>query len=142
MFKIFESSEKKAVKSHLKQMVKLAHADGVFHDKEKKFIFKVGKENGISESDIEDIIKDPASIELHKPETRDEAFEQIFDLVRLMTKDGHVSDEEFEFCQELASQLGFRKVIVGILVEKIERGIEDGHSRKRIKKSCDGLINY
>lgn len=142
MFKIFESEEKKAVKSHLRHMVRLAYADGDFHAKEKKFILRVGKENGLSRKEIDEIIENPTAIELHIPESRDEKFEQIFDLVNLMIKDGHVTDAELEFCQELANRLGFRKVIVGILVEKIERGIEAGLTRKKIKKECEIFINY
>jgi uncharacterized membrane protein YebE (DUF533 family) len=142
MFKIFESEEKKAVKSHLRQMVRLAYADGNFHEKEKKFILKVAKENDISRSDVDEIIENPTSVELFIPESKDEKFEQIFDLVRLMSKDGEVTDPELEFCQELATRLGFRKVIVGVLVEKIERGLEAGHSRKKIKKDCASFINY
>lgn len=142
MFKIFESKEKLAVKSHLRQLVRLAFADGEFHEKEKRFILRVGKENGISRSDIDDIIENPTAVELHIPESVDEKFEQIFDLVNLMIKDGEVVDSELELCQDLATRLGFRKVIVGVLVEKIERGIEAGHSRKRIKKDCAAFINY
>jgi uncharacterized tellurite resistance protein B-like protein len=142
MFKIFESKEKKAVKSHLRQMVALANIDGELHAKEIKFILKVAKENEIPRDEVDEIINNPNDVEFHIPESRGEKFEQIFDLVNLMMKDGQVTDSEVEFCQDLATKLGFRKVIVGVLVEKIERGIEEGHSRKKIKKDCASFINY
>jgi uncharacterized tellurite resistance protein B-like protein len=142
MFKIFESEEKKAVKSHLRQMVGLANADGHFHTEEIKFILKVAKKNDIPRKEVDEIIENPSNIELHIPEDPSERFEQLFDLVNLMIKDGQVTDAELDFCQEIAAKLGYRKVIVGILVEKIERGIEQGMTRKKIKKECAPFINY
>ena len=59
-----------------------------------------------------------------------------------MTKDGEVNDAEAEFCMELANRLGFRKVIVGVLVAKLERGIKEGLTRKKLMKECEVFINY
>ena len=142
MFRIFESEEKRVVKSHIRQMVRLAYSDGIFHKNEKKFILRVGTANGLSKKDIDKIIDSPTSVDIYIPETPEGKFEQIFDLVNLMTKDGKVTDAETEFCQELANRLGFRKVIVGVLVAKIERGIEEGINRKQIKEECKPFINY
>ena len=142
MFRIFESEEKKIVKSHIRQMARLALSDGEFHKTERKFIRRIGKENGLSASEVERIMDNPQSVDVHVPETAEGKFYQIFDLVNLMTKDGNVSDAETEFCQGLANRLGFKKVIVGILVAKIERGIQEGLSRKELKKECRPFINY
>ena len=59
-----------------------------------------------------------------------------------MLKDGEVNDAEMEFCMELANRLGFRKVIVGVLVAKIERGIKEGLTRKQIRKEADAFVSY
>lgn len=142
MFRIFESEEKKEVKSHIRQMVRLALSDGEIHKKERKFIRRIGKENGLDLDEVQKIIDNPQSVDLHIPETKEGKFYQIFDLVNLMTKDGHVNDAEMDFCQELANRLGFKKVIVGVLVAKIERGIAEGLSRKELRKECNSFINY
>ena len=142
MFRIFESEEKKIVKSHIRQMVRLALADGEFHKKERKFIKRIGKENGLTTSEVEKIMDNPKSVDFHIPETNEGKFFQIFDLVNLMTKNGNVSDAETEFCQELANRLGFKKVIVGVLVAKIERGISEGLSRKELRRECKAFIEY
>ena len=76
------------------------------------------------------------------PTTREGKFDQIFDLAQMMLKDGEVNDAETEFCMELANRLGFRKVIVGVLVAKIERGIQEGLDRKQIKVEAEPFINY
>ncbi len=142
MFKIFESPEKKVIKSHIRHLVRLAKSDGILHSDELRFIKRVGKKNGLSEKEVDAIIQNPTSVDIVLPKTNDDKFHQIFDLVNLMLKDGEVNDAEIEFCMELANRLGFRKVIVGVLVSKIERGIRDGLTRKQIRQEADAFVNY
>ena len=142
MFKIFESKEKKIIKSHVRHLVRLAKSDGIFHSDELRFIKKVGKKNGLTEKGIDGIIQNPTSVDIVLPKDNDDKFFQIFDLVNLMLKDGEVNDAEMEFCMELANRLGFRKVIVGVLVAKIERGIKEGLTRKQIRKEADAFVSY
>ena len=142
MFKFFESKEKRLIKSHIRHLVRLAKSDGIFHSDELKFIKKIGKKNNLTEKEIDAIIQNPTSVDIVIPETKDEKFHQIFDLVNLMLKDGEVNDAEIEFCMELANRLGFRKVVVGVLVSKIERGIRDGLTRKQIRQEADAFVNY
>lgn len=142
MFKIFESKEKKIIKSHVRHLVRLAKSDGILHSDELRFIKKVGKKNGLTEKEVDGIIANPTSVDIVLPKDNDEKFYQIFDLVNLMLKDGEVNDAEIEFCMELANRLGFRKVIVGVLVAKIERGIKEGLSRKQIRKEADAFVTY
>tara|TARA_B100000809_G_scaffold53089_1_gene48483 strand:+ start:935 stop:1363 length:429 start_codon:yes stop_codon:yes gene_type:complete len=142
MFKIFESKEKKIIKSHVRHLVRLAKSDGIFHSDELRFIKKVGKKNGLTDKEIDGIIQNPTSVDIVLPKDNDDKFFQIFDLVNLMLKDGEVNDAEMEFCMELANRLGFRKVIVGVLVAKIERGIKEGLTRKQIRKEADAFVSY
>ncbi len=142
MFSIFESSEKKAVKSHLRHLVRLALSDGQLHKDELKFIKRIGRENGLAKSEIDPIIENPLSVEIVIPEDPKERFHQIFDLCNLIMKDGHANDAEVDFCADLANRLGFKKVIVGVLVAKIQRGLDEGLTRKEIYKEAKPFINY
>lgn len=142
MFKIFESKEKKIIKSHVRHLVRLAKSDGILHSDELRFIKKVGKKNGLTDKEVDGIIQNPTSVDIVLPKDNDDKFFQIFDLVNLMLKDGEVNDAEIEFCMELANRLGFRKVIVGVLVAKIERGIKEGLTRKQIRKEADAFVTY
>ena len=112
------------------------------HKDELKFIYKIGKQNGLSRKTIEKIVENPTSVDIVMPATREAKFDQIFDLAQMMLKDGEVNDAETEFCMELANRLGFRKVIVGVLVSKIERGIKEGLDREQIKAESLPFITY
>ena len=51
-------------------------------------------------------------------------------------------DNEMDFCIDMATKLGFRKAIVGVLVRKISMGVKDGHSREHIKKEAQAFLEY
>ena len=142
MFSIFESKEKKQVRSHIRQLVRLALSDGKLHKDELKFIKKIGKENGLGKSEIQAIVDNPLSVDVVIPEEKKERFDQIFDLCFMIMKDGEINDAEVDFCADLANRLGFKKVIVGVLIGKIQRGIDEGLSRKEIFKEAKPFINY
>lgn len=141
MFSFFESKEKKYVKSHIRHLVRLAKADGLLHRDEVKFIKDVGKKNGLQDAEIKEIIENPTSVNISVPDNDSERFDQIFDLVQMMMKDGVVNDAEMEFCMELANRLGFRKVIVGVLVAKITRGIEAGIGKEELKEETKPFLD-
>ncbi len=142
MFEFFASKEKKMIKSHLRHLVRLAKSDGLLHKDELEYIKSIGEGNGLSPSEIKDIIENPTSVNIVIPTTDDERFDQMFDLVQMMMKDGVVNDEEMEFCEELANRLGFRKVIVGVLVAKLQRGFEAGLSKEEMREEARPFLDF
>lgn len=142
MFEIFKTKEDKIIKSHIRHLVRLAKADGHLHKDELDFIHSIGERNGLNHAEIQAIVDDPMSVEIAVPESNDERFDQMFDLVRMMMKDGVVNDDEVEFCAELAKRLGFRKVIVGVLVAKIARGIAEGVSKEQIREESEQFLDF
>lgn len=142
MINVFETQEHRIVKSHLSRLVQLAKADGEFHRKEQHFIRKLGRENGLEPEDIDEVMFYTKSFEAHIPESSNERFSQLVDFVNLMSQDGHVSNPEIRLCRSLACQLGFNKTISGILINKIERGLEANLSKSEIRKECKLFISY
>lgn len=142
MFEIFQTKEDKYIRSHIRHLVRLAKSDGHLHKDELEFIHSIGHKNGMKKSDVNAIIEDPTSVEIVIPETDAERFDQIFDLVHLMLKDGVVNDDEVDFCAELAKRLGFRKVIVGVLVAKIARGIAEGLKKDEIREESEQFLDF
>ena len=126
----------------MRHLVRLALSDGQLHRDELKFIKKIGRENGLTKSEIDGIVENPLSVDVIIPEDAKERFNQIFDLCYMIMKDGEVNDAEVDFCADLANRLGFKKVIVGVLVAKIQRGIDEGLTRKEIYKEAKPFINY
>lgn len=142
MISIFENKEEKMIKSHLGRLVKLAKADGEFHKKEQKLIVKIGKHYGLDLETIEDIMYHTKQFDSQIPEDKDICFYQLLDFITLIAEDGHITDEEQSLYMSLGTQLGFKKPILGLLLEKIARDLEAGLPKDKIKSDCESLIAY
>ena len=142
MISLFETKKEKEIKSHLSRLVRLAKSDGEFHAKERKMIVKIGQEKGLSMDTLEAIMYRTDHFDTKIPDNKDERFYQLIDFVTLMLEDDHISDEEIDLFFSLGTQLGFKKPILGILLEKLERDITKGLDKQHIKEDCMSLIEY
>jgi uncharacterized membrane protein YebE (DUF533 family) len=142
MLTIFETKKSKLQKNHLKNLIALAKADGVFSESEKEYIFKIGEKGGLKTSEIESLFSDSLIEEVKIPSNDSERFDQIFDLVQIMLADGSIDDNEMDFCISMAEKSGFRKAIVGILVRKISIGLTSGLDKEAIKRESENFLDF
>ena len=142
MLTLFDTKKSKLQKSHLKNLINLAKADGVITDTEKDYILKAGEKHGFKLTELESMIQEISNEEIKIPANDTERFDQIFDLVQMMLADGSIDDNEMDFCIVMAEKLGFRKAIVGILVRKISIGLTTGLDKETIKKESENFLKF
>ncbi|WP_192820506.1 TerB family tellurite resistance protein [Rufibacter sp. LB8] len=133
MFSLFESEETKRLKSHIINLGALAKIDGHLDSAEMDHIISIGERKGMRPQDIRSLLADCQNIKLTMPSNDLDRFDQVYDLVEMMLADGIVDDSEMDFCLDIATKMGFRKAVVGVLVKKITTGVKDGLSREEIK---------
>lgn len=141
MVTLFENKKTKVQKSHLKNLVALAKADGSISPAELELIQKTGAKIGLKESEINAILED-ASFQVEVPSNDSQRFDQIFELVQMMMADGEIEDAEMDFCITVAEKLGFRKAIVGVLVRKISSGLTTGLDKDAIKSESEAFLQF
>lgn len=127
----------KTVTNHLARLIKLAHADGEFHEKEKSLIMKIGKEHGLPDSKINSLILHPPIFDDVVPTSLEDRLTQLIDYVKLMAIDYHISEAEITLYYSLAQQLGFRKIILNLLLDCVDIGLQKGLSYNEIQKECE-----
>lgn len=142
MFGFFESEETKKLKTHITNLGALAKIDGHVDPAEMSYIISIGTKHGMKEDDVRTLISASKKVEPQLPTNDSERFDQIYDLVEMMLADGIVDENEMEFCVNMASRLGFKKAIVGVLVRKISMGVKDGFTREHIKQDAQSFLNY
>ena len=111
----FSESEKR--KSHILNLVRLAQADGKWHENEKRFIADVAKRIGLTEAEHADLIFNPENIEFVIAETEPERVTMLYDMLFMMKMDGGVSKEEEELCMEIGFRLGFNPLMVQEMID-------------------------
>ncbi|MCC9134917.1 TerB family tellurite resistance protein [Pontibacter silvestris] len=141
MFSFFESEETKKLRSHITNLGALAKIDGHVDPTEMNYIISIGKKHGMKADEVRNLISNTSKSMPHLPTNDSERFDQIYDLVEMMLADGIVDESEMEFCINMASKLGFKETVVGVLVRKISIGVKDGLARELIKQDAEDFLD-
>ncbi|XOV94176.1 MAG: TerB family tellurite resistance protein [Bacteroidota bacterium] len=96
-------------------LVHLSMADEHLAEEETKMIHKVGERNGLTKSEIDEIIRNPKPIPVLKGLTPDEKFDYLYNVIFLMKVDGKIFQSEIKFCEKVASAMGYKPSVVSDL---------------------------
>jgi hypothetical protein len=122
---IFQTGERKQDIGHFRNLVLIAQVDGNVDDAELLLLRKIGMHIGLSYTQIGNIIDDPKSYSVIPPFGKDERYEMIIDLIRMMTADGIIDPREEKLLERFAVQVGYKSiddVEVESIISLIERG--------------------
>lgn len=122
---IFQTGERRQDLGHFKNLVLIAQVDGHVDDSELLLLRKIGMHIGLSYAQIGAIIDDPTGFNVMPPASKDERFENIIDLVRMMHVDGIDDEKELKLLERFAVQIGYKSlddVDVESIIALIERG--------------------
>ncbi|MFZ5972801.1 MAG: hypothetical protein ACOYXA_14535 [Bacteroidota bacterium] len=132
---------KASAKSHMKNLIEMAAVDGNFDSIEYDLLKSIAKRNSISESQLEAIRKKPEGVEFVVPESKEERFHQLYDLVHMMTIDKSVHDEELKLCNLFAVKFGYQREKVRDIIEAIRQNIQNGQSHNEAMKRLSLLLD-
>lgn len=108
-----------SIKAKLSVLVQLANIDGDFAGEERDLIYMIGKANGVSENEINNMVENPEPLPPLSTMTEEDKFEYLFHLVQLMKIDSQVYLSEIKFCEELAEKIGFKRNVISQLSSRI-----------------------
>jgi uncharacterized membrane protein YebE (DUF533 family) len=127
-------------KTELNILINLAAIDRMIDAKEVKLIHMIGAANGFSKEEVDEMIRHPYTILNMSEMTSDEKFEHLYYLVTLMKSDGKIFQNEIDFCEKIASKLGYRKGVVGALSQHIYSDITIRADRDMLRKKSDQYL--
>jgi len=107
------------IKEQLNVLINLAASDTKVAEKESKVIHLIGKANGLTKEEVDNMIKAPKPIGDLSSLTEDQKFENLYHLIQLMKSDGHVFKSEIHFCEQIAEKLGYKKSVVAEMSSRI-----------------------
>jgi len=122
----FKKDQLDIKKSYLKQLIKVAKADGELETNEYDFILKVAKRLDSSEAEVQDVEKNLQTIVTEEPSGEDERFQFLYDLVWIMMVDTEIDKQEEQLCTKMADRLGFKPELVKNLIAAIQRHTNQG----------------
>lgn len=131
---------KGTARSHMKNLIEMAAVDGNFEDIEYELLRTIAKRNGIPESQLKEIRKNPEGIKFEIPTDKKEKFHQLYDLVHMMSVDNAIHDEEAKLSVLFAIKFGYPRMNVKELVDTIRLNIQHGQSHDETMKRVTLLI--
>ncbi|MEQ8360341.1 MAG: hypothetical protein RH860_12695 [Cytophagales bacterium] len=128
------------IDKHLSNLVYLAKIDDHFDQSEKDLVYKIGFKSGLNAKQIDQLIDRAEDIDIVVPDNEEDQFEYLFNVVQMMMIDGKLYQKELDYCVEVAIRLGFKKIIVTVLIRAIEDGLKLGLDVDSIKREAFDLI--
>ena len=132
---------KGTARSHMKNLIEMAAADGNFDLIENDLLRKIAKRNNISESHLKEIHKDPGKVEFVLPTDKKEKFTQFYDLVHMMTIDKSIHEEEMKLCNLFAVKFGYSRDKSGEMIRSIQLNIENAQTHEETFKRMEWMLN-
>lgn len=115
---------KATAKSHMKNLIEIAAADGNLAGEEQRLLEYAAYRNNISALQLKEIQADVSKIPFDVPSNELDKFTQLYDLVHMMTIDKDIHGEEMRLCEIFAIKFGYRKEVVRQMIEMIRQNIE------------------
>lgn len=128
----FESEEKKRAKSHFKNLLAVALADGILDKAELDYIFTVSRRFYITKEELQSLIANPDQISFNPPVDKEDRVRQLYNLVHIMMVDAEIDQNEMRLCQSFGVGLGFRATDIEDLVNRVVAKIESGEHKEDI----------
>ncbi len=114
---IFGPDKEGVRRSHVKNLVSVALADGHMADDEWELLTYLASRLGMEEEEIKVIKENPEAITFVVPKTHEQRVQQIEDLVLLMSIDHDIDPQEIALCKKIALKLDVLPQIVDRIIE-------------------------
>ena len=118
----------------------MAGSDGEIDDSELKLIRNLGTAHGLKEEEIAEIIKEPQGEIVYEHLSEDERFDYLYNLVHLMKVDGEVYNQEIEFCERIATKLGYRLAAVYEIYPHVHPRVKIPDEIKKLRNTVNKYL--
>jgi len=111
------STEK--ITSHLIHLYQLAKIDNRFVKEEKRYLYALGRKNGVLEKEVDEIINEASEVDFHEPETIKEKIVFLYEYIQMMLVDKKLDEREAQMCAVIAERMGLDRGLVGSMTNSI-----------------------
>ncbi len=122
---------------HLKNLIALAYADGVFEENELTILTNAAANLGIPAKKLQGWLDRADEIVIEVPEDNTEREQHLIDMISLATADGYFSQDEYDLCKLMAEKLHYDG-----LMEALNRCMNRSNLKNLVALACaDGHVD-
>jgi ATP-dependent RNA circularization protein (DNA/RNA ligase family) len=132
---------KRKVKNDLQGFLYLIRSDKREHKPEVNKILSIAEKYGLDSSELTESGTIPDSDLINFPSNNEERFDCLYYLITLLLHDEPYHNEEFDFCMEMASIIGFERTSSPTIIREIYNGIKIKMKEEEIKEKVRNIGN-
>lgn len=117
-------SEEK-IRSHIIHLYQLAKIDDRLVKEEKRFLYALGRKNGIDEATVDNYLEHARGQNFVIPNGRKERLVFLYDYINMMLVDQMLDEREAKMCMIIAEKMGFDKAVVNGITKAIVTAEEE-----------------
>jgi len=138
---IFESGQHKQEKSHLKNLIMIAQADGEIDEKELALIEKMANRYNVGRKEILALCKETKLTAITPPVEKEERYQRMYNLSKMAMADGVLEFHELALLQKYAVGIGFPVSTSDEVVSVVCKLLSDGVSQEEIYAHFDQILD-
>jgi len=115
---LFESGEHSRNLGHFASIASIAFVDGALNPEEEKLLERFARKLNITESEYDEVIKNPSKYPINPPNSADKRLERMHDLFDMIFADHDIDEEEHALIEKYAIGLGYTEVLAQKLIKR------------------------
>jgi hypothetical protein len=126
--------------TQLKLLINLAQIDGEVGEKERNYVFNIGRANGLAEIVVEPLFGTSHALIVPDNLNNAQKFDYIFSLVQLMKIDERLYQDEIRYCSKVAAKLGYDEAVMFDLMLHV-RAVMEVNELDALKKLTEKYLS-
>jgi uncharacterized tellurite resistance protein B-like protein len=123
---------KRVNKDHYVHLIQVSKVDGKISPSEMEMLHKEGKKFGLTDPEIDKLIKSEIHNAYHAPYSLHEKFEDLYNVAEMILADDVISDGERRMIRRFAIEAGFSDKAIDKLIDLLFKGIKNNESEEAI----------
>jgi uncharacterized tellurite resistance protein B-like protein len=115
---------KKVNKEHYLHLIQVSRADGKITQDEFDLLHKEGRKFGLTDPEIDEMIRTEALNQYLPPYSLDEKFEHLYNIAQMILADSVITDSERKLMRKFAIEAGFEDKAIDKLIKILFEGIK------------------
>lgn len=128
----FDSSEEKLNKSHIRNLIRLALADGILEESELERIRKVARSLGVTAEETNELLANPDKISFIAPSGKEDRLERFVNLVRVVLADGAITEPEEKLLRRISIGLSLDEEKLPLYINTASGMINDKATKDEV----------
>jgi len=130
----FDHPDKKQDKEHFMHLIQIAMANGIIDDVELKMLHRLGKNMGLNDLEIDNLLESTKNSAYHPPYELSKRFDQLYSIVKMVLADDKIDNIEMRMASGLALKSGFAEAEIAAILNLLIKGIREGEDEEDLFK--------